>query len=54
HVAISTGESTLVHANAHHMAVVEEPVEEAVSRIAASDTGPVTLRLRPDWVALRG
>lgn len=54
HVAISTGERTLVHANAHHMAVVEEPEAEAIARIAASDTGPVTLRLRPDWAALRG
>jgi hypothetical protein len=54
HVAIASGERTLVHANAHHMAVVEEPVEVAVARIAASDTGPVTLQLRPDWVVLRG
>lgn len=54
HVAIASGERTVVHANAHHMAVVEEPVEEAVARIAASDTGPVTVRLRPNWAALRG
>ncbi|MBT8459502.1 MAG: C40 family peptidase [Boseongicola sp.] len=53
HVAISSGERTLVHANAHHMAVVEEPEEEAVARIAGSETGPITLRLRPDWAALR-
>lgn len=54
HVAIASGERTVVHANAHHMAVVEESVEEVVARIAAGDTGPVTLRLRPDWAAIRG
>lgn len=54
HVAISTDERTLVHANAHHMAVVEEPTDRAIERIAASETGPVTRRLRPDWAALRG
>lgn len=53
HVAIATGEGTLVHANAHHMGVVEEPVDLAVVRIAASDTGTMTARLRPDWAVLR-
>ena len=54
HVAIATGDGTLVHANAYHMAVVEESIEVAVARIAASDTGPVTLRLRHDWATLGG
>ncbi len=53
HVALASGEGTLIHANAHHMAVVEEPVSEAVDRIAASDTGPVTSRLRPERRPLR-
>ena len=44
---METGEGTLIHANAHHMAVVEEPRHMAIQRIAASDTGPVTARLRP-------
>ncbi|MXX89290.1 MAG: NlpC/P60 family protein [Boseongicola sp. SB0677_bin_26] len=51
HVAIAGGEGTLIHANAHHMAVVEEPAEIAVARIAATDTGPVTSRLRPTRTA---
>ena len=46
HVAMATGSDTMLHANAHHMAVVEEPIEPAIERIAATD-GPVTLRLRP-------
>lgn len=54
HVAIATGEGTLVHANAHHMAVAEEPAAEAETRISETETGPVTLRLRPDWETLRG
>ncbi len=53
HVAIAGGEDTLIHANAHHMAVVEEPVETAVARIAATDTGTVTSRLRPTRRTLR-
>jgi len=45
----------MIHANAHHMATVEEPIAPAISRIAATDTGPVTTRLRPDrrpWTSL--
>lgn len=48
HVAMETGDGTLIHANAHHMAVVEEPRHAAIQRIAGSATGPVTARLRPD------
>ena len=46
HVGIMTGPSTLVHANAHHMAVATEPVIDAMRRIEESDTGPVTSRRR--------
>ncbi len=53
HVAIASGDGTLIHANAHHMSVVEEPVESAVARIASTDTGPVTSRLRPTHVKRR-
>jgi len=53
HVAIATGVGSIIHANAHHMAVVEEPVFEAVARILATETGAVTSRLRPDWTSLR-
>jgi cell wall-associated NlpC family hydrolase len=36
HVAIARDGSTLIHANAHHMAVVIEPLIEAVTRIKAA------------------
>jgi cell wall-associated NlpC family hydrolase len=36
HVAIISGASTLLHANAHHMAVAAEPLRPAVDRIARS------------------
>ena len=40
HVAMLTGDDMLLHANAHHMAVAYEPVEAAMTRIAAaSDAG---------------
>jgi cell wall-associated NlpC family hydrolase len=52
HVALVTGPDSMIHANAHHMAVAEEPISEAVARIAAGDTGPVTSRLRPNVAAL--
>lgn len=36
HVAILIDANTLVHASGHHMAVVREPLREAVARIAAT------------------
>ena len=36
HVAIVRDHSTLIHANAHHMAVAIEPIAEAVARIRAA------------------
>jgi len=41
HVGILTGPETLLHANGHHMMVVEEPLRGAVDRIAATGL-PVT------------
>ena len=41
HMAIVRDAAAIVHANAFHMAVAIEPIEEAIARIAASD-GPVT------------
>jgi hypothetical protein len=41
HMAIVRDAASFVHANAFHMAVAIEPIEEAIARIAASD-GPVT------------
>jgi cell wall-associated NlpC family hydrolase len=36
HVAIARDASTLLHANAHHMAVAVEPIADAVARIRAA------------------
>lgn len=47
HVAMATGPDTMIHANAHHMSVVEETIDEAVARILAKENSPVTKRLRP-------
>ncbi|MGB5903698.1 MAG: C40 family peptidase [Xanthobacteraceae bacterium] len=44
HVAIARDATTLVHANAHHMATAVEPTHEAVARIAA--TGSPVRRIR--------
>ncbi|MFD2181312.1 NlpC/P60 family protein [Rhodoplanes azumiensis] len=41
HVAMVRDRTTLLHANAHHMAVATEPVAEAVARIAATGAGQV-------------
>lgn len=35
HVAMALDESSIIHANGHHMAVVAEPLAEAVARIGA-------------------
>ncbi|MBV9522927.1 MAG: C40 family peptidase [Alphaproteobacteria bacterium] len=41
HVAIARDEKTMIHANAFHMAVAIEPIEQAIARIRAS-AGEVT------------
>lgn len=48
HVGIASGPDALLHANAFHMAVVEEPLRAAVARIAAAGS-PVSAvrRLSP-------
>lgn len=46
HVGIMQGETQLLHANAHHMRVVSEPLAEAKARIAAAGGGEVTARRR--------
>lgn len=48
HVALVSAPGRILHANAFHMAVVEEPLAEAETRIAARGGGPVIRRLRPD------
>ncbi|MEM8787124.1 MAG: NlpC/P60 family protein [Pseudomonadota bacterium] len=46
HVGILEAPDRLLHANAHHMAVVSEDFETASVRIAATPTGPITARRR--------
>lgn len=42
HVGIVTGPNMMLHANAFHMAVAYEPLDEAIDRIASAGGGPVT------------
>ena len=46
HVAMVCDAHTLIHANAHHMAVVQEPIPQAIARILDQGGGPVTTRRR--------
>lgn len=46
HVAWVVDSETLLHANAHHMAVAYEPIEAAIERIEEQDGGVVTARKR--------
>ncbi|CUH52476.1 C40 family peptidase [Shimia marina] len=48
HVAMVCDPDTLVHANAHHMAVAHEPINAAIARIATQGDGPVTAHRRPE------
>ena len=41
HVAIVRDRKTLIHANAHHMAVAIEPIDQAIARIKATGFGSV-------------
>lgn len=43
HVGVLTDPHTLLHANAHHMAVAREPFAAAVARIEAAGYGPPAL-----------
>lgn len=46
HVALCVDSDTLIHANAHHMAVAYEPIGNAIARIEAQGDGTVTSRRR--------
>ncbi|MBY6057465.1 C40 family peptidase [Leisingera daeponensis] len=46
HVAMVRDSGTLIHANAHDMAVAVEPIAAAIERIAAQGDGPVTAHKR--------
>ncbi len=47
HVGIMADDKTLLHANAHHMAVVKEPLAEVLTRIEAAGEGPHLGAKRP-------
>ena len=47
HVAVLLDADTILHANAHHMAVAIEPLAEAIARVEAAGGGPVTGWRRP-------
>lgn len=49
HVGLIRDENTLLHANAHHMAVVDEPLDAAIERIKAQGDGEITSRRRPNY-----
>ncbi|MGB1108236.1 MAG: NLP/P60 hydrolase, partial [Parvibaculales bacterium] len=46
HVGFISGDNLLLHANAHHMAVVQEPFDAACARIEAAGGGNVTAMKR--------
>lgn len=46
HVGMMASDTMLLHANAHHMAVAYEPLDEAIARIGAREFGAVTARKR--------
>lgn len=46
HVGLMVDEHTLIHANAHHMSTVYEPIDRAILRIATQGDGEVLIRKR--------
>jgi cell wall-associated NlpC family hydrolase len=50
HVAIARDEGTMIHANAFHMAVAIEPIEQAIARIRATDGEVTCVRFVPGSV----
>jgi len=46
HVAWVVDAETILHANAYHMAVAYEPLDEAIARIERQGDGPLTARKR--------
>ena len=47
HVAMMIDEVRILHANAHHMAVTIEPLDEAIARIEAAGVGKPEAYRRP-------
>jgi len=46
HVALALDDTTLIHANAHHMAVAYEPIADAFKRIEDQGDGPLLAHKR--------
>lgn len=46
HVGIMADNSNLLHANAHHMRTVIEPLDDVVARLLPSEAEPITARRR--------
>lgn len=46
HVGMMVDDETLIHANAHHIATVYEPIKRAILRIEAQGDGPVLAHKR--------
>jgi cell wall-associated NlpC family hydrolase len=44
HVAIVRDQTALIHANAFHMAVISEPISQAIGRIRADGSEPTSVR----------
>lgn len=47
HVAMMLDGARIIHANAHHMAVAVEPLDEVIARVVAADGGEPTGHRRP-------
>ncbi len=52
HVAMITDPQNLIHANAFHMAVAIEPIQDAFARIQLREYGAVTAHKRPNYEAI--
>lgn len=48
HIGVMLDAETLLHANAHHMAVTREPLADATDRITQNGDGEITRRARLD------
>lgn len=44
HIGLLLDETRLIHANSHHMAVVIEPLDDAIARLEAAGRGPTAFR----------
>lgn len=50
HVGIMSGPGQIIHANAHYMMVVEEPLGGLTGRLAGVHEAPIRAVRRPDWL----